>query len=172
MLMLKFRQAWTAPCSSEEFQLVKTLAVFPDKIMQALEDLEPSVITRYLVDVAQNFNRFYHEHPILVEDRAVRKRLARLRLPNQAVKRQANRASCAGGSESGSHSSPGMRYTVPDLIQYYEIIPIDANTKAGGASLKKLFLPEGTAGHVIKYCSYSRLKKQGWEIHYIGTKWN
>lgn len=68
--------------SEEEFQLVKTLAVFPDKIMQALEDLEPSVITRYLVDVAQNFNRFYHEHPILVEDQAVRN--ARLALVKAA----------------------------------------------------------------------------------------
>jgi arginyl-tRNA synthetase len=26
------------------------------------------VITRYLVDLAQDFNRFYHECPILVED--------------------------------------------------------------------------------------------------------
>lgn len=58
--------------SKEEFQLTKTLAAFPDKVKMALEELEPSILTRYLVDVAQDFNRFYHEHSILVEDAALR----------------------------------------------------------------------------------------------------
>lgn len=58
--------------SKEEFQLTKTLAAFPDKVKMALEELEPSILTRYLVDVAQDFNRFYHEHSILVEDTALR----------------------------------------------------------------------------------------------------
>jgi len=58
--------------SDEEYKLVKTLSQFPAKIKQALDDLEPSVITRYLVDVAQDFNRFYHEHSILVEDKSLR----------------------------------------------------------------------------------------------------
>ena len=44
----------------------------------ALSQLEPSIITRYLVDLAQDFNRFYHEHPILVDDKELRK--ARLSL--------------------------------------------------------------------------------------------
>ena len=58
--------------TKESYRLVKTLAAFPDKIKQALDDLEPSVLTRYLVDVAQDFNRFYHEHSILVEDKDLR----------------------------------------------------------------------------------------------------
>lgn len=58
--------------NKEEFQLTKTLAAFPDKVKMALEELEPSILTRYLVDVAQDFNRFYHEHSILVEDAALR----------------------------------------------------------------------------------------------------
>jgi arginyl-tRNA synthetase len=58
--------------SKEEYQLTKTLADFPDKVKQALNDLEPSILTRYLVDLAQDFNRFYHEHPILVDDVSVR----------------------------------------------------------------------------------------------------
>lgn len=58
--------------SKEEFQLTKTLTAFPDKVKMALEELEPSILTRYLVDVAQDFNRFYHEHSILVEDAALR----------------------------------------------------------------------------------------------------
>jgi len=58
--------------TKEEYQLVKTLYQFPEKVIQAMNDLEPSIITRYLVDVAQDFNRFYHEHSILVEDRDLR----------------------------------------------------------------------------------------------------
>ena len=58
--------------SKEEFQLTKTLADFPDKVKQAQKDLEPSILTRYLVDVAQDFNRFYHEHSILVDDLGIR----------------------------------------------------------------------------------------------------
>jgi arginyl-tRNA synthetase len=54
--------------SKEEYLLIKTLYQFPARAMQAMNDLEPSVITRYLVDLAQDFNRFYHECPILVED--------------------------------------------------------------------------------------------------------
>ena len=64
--------------SKEEFQLVKTLYLFPDKLVAAMDELEPSIITRYLVDLAQDFNRFYHEHPILVEDKDLRQ--ARLAL--------------------------------------------------------------------------------------------
>jgi arginyl-tRNA synthetase len=53
-------------------QLCKTLQQFPEKVLQACDKLEPSLVTRYLVDVAQAFNRFYHDCPILVEDSAIR----------------------------------------------------------------------------------------------------
>ena len=58
--------------SEEEYRLVKALSAFPDKVKQALDDLEPSVLTRHLVDIAKEFNRFYHEHSILVEEEALR----------------------------------------------------------------------------------------------------
>lgn len=62
-----------------EAQLVlKELSLFGERIRQAMVKLEPSVISRYLVDLAQSFNRFYHDCPILVDDQAVRK--ARLAL--------------------------------------------------------------------------------------------
>jgi arginyl-tRNA synthetase len=41
-------------------------------VEQAMEKLEPSIVSRYLVDLAQRFNRFYHECPILVDDPALR----------------------------------------------------------------------------------------------------
>ncbi|MNI51939.1 Arginine--tRNA ligase [compost metagenome] len=58
---------------NQEAQLaLKELYIFGEQIQQAMWKLEPSIISRYLVDVAQAFNRFYHECPILVEDAAVR----------------------------------------------------------------------------------------------------
>lgn len=71
----------------EEFNLVKELYLFPHKVISAMEDLEPSVITRYLVDLAQSFNRFYHEHSILVEDENLKNsRLALVLAVNRALK--------------------------------------------------------------------------------------
>lgn len=58
--------------TNEEYQLAKVLALFPSKVDQAIDVLEPSIITRYLVDIAHAFNRFYHECPILVDDPALR----------------------------------------------------------------------------------------------------
>lgn len=56
-----------------EAQLVlKELAAFPDKVVQAMEKLEPSVVSRHLIDIAQSFNRFYHECPILADDPAIK----------------------------------------------------------------------------------------------------
>ena len=49
----------------EESALVKTLAKFPEKVLDAIKDYEPSVITRYIIDVATAFNRFYHNCKIM-----------------------------------------------------------------------------------------------------------
>ena len=54
-----------AELSSYEFELAKTLSVFPEKVEQALNEYEPSVITRYILDLCAVFNRFYHECTIL-----------------------------------------------------------------------------------------------------------
>ena len=60
----------TAP---EEVSLVKVLARFPERVEAAIADYEPSVITRYILDVAAAFNRFYHNCKILgAEDAEVR----------------------------------------------------------------------------------------------------
>ena len=49
----------------EESALVKVLARFPEKVLDAIKDYEPSVITRYIIDVATAFNRFYHNCKIM-----------------------------------------------------------------------------------------------------------
>ncbi|SEB86192.1 arginine--tRNA ligase [Paenibacillus sp. GP183] len=58
--------------------LLKELSMFSERIESAMQKLEPSIISRYLIDLAQAFNRFYHECPILVDNVSVRE--ARLAL--------------------------------------------------------------------------------------------
>ena len=58
--------------AEEERELVKTLTRFPEKVLEALDSYEPSVVTRYILDVATAFNRFYHNCQILsAEDKNV-----------------------------------------------------------------------------------------------------
>lgn len=72
---------------AEARAVLKDIAAFPEKVHQAMEKLEPSIISRHLIDLAQSFNRFYHEHPIVVEDEAVRRaRLALVRAAASVLK--------------------------------------------------------------------------------------
>lgn len=57
-------------------QVCKLLEAFPSKIEDAAAKLEPYVLTRHLVAIAQAFNKFYHDNPILNSTDDVR--LARL----------------------------------------------------------------------------------------------
>ncbi|CAG7651013.1 arginine--tRNA ligase [Paenibacillus allorhizosphaerae] len=58
--------------NAEAQGVVRELYLFKERVEQAMHKLEPSIVSRYLVDLAQSFNRFYHECPILVDDQAVR----------------------------------------------------------------------------------------------------
>lgn len=65
--------------SKEEFELAKLLGGFNDAIMNAINKLEPSMVTRYVIEVAKAFNKFYNAHGILnAEDNDVK--LARVKL--------------------------------------------------------------------------------------------
>ena len=55
----------TAP---EEAALLKTLCQFEEKVNTAIRDYEPSVVTRFILDIAVAFNKFYHECKILGAD--------------------------------------------------------------------------------------------------------
>lgn len=69
--------------TDEEAALVKTLCRFGERVCAAIEDYEPSYITRFILDVASAFNRFYHNCPILtVEDEEIR--ASRIRLTEAA----------------------------------------------------------------------------------------
>ena len=52
--------------------VAKELAAFKDVIQAAADSYEPSLVARYAVDLAQAFNKFYNECPILVEDEKVK----------------------------------------------------------------------------------------------------
>ncbi|MBQ6262891.1 MAG: arginine--tRNA ligase [Clostridia bacterium] len=52
----------------EEADVIKSLLKFPEKVAQALDDYEPSVITRFIIEVCASFNRFYHSCQILKAD--------------------------------------------------------------------------------------------------------
>ena len=58
---------------AEEATLLKTLAQYEEKILASIRDYEPSVIARFILDVAAAYNKFYHNCQILsAEDQKVR----------------------------------------------------------------------------------------------------
>ncbi len=52
--------------------ITKELADFNSVIKAAAENYEPSYIARYAVDLAQAFNKFYHDNPILVDEKKLK----------------------------------------------------------------------------------------------------
>ena len=77
-----------APLSELESELAKTISVFPERINQAIADYEPSVVTRYILDLCAAFNRFYHECSIAnCEDAQLKSsRIALTRATNQVLR--------------------------------------------------------------------------------------
>ncbi|WP_297634435.1 arginine--tRNA ligase [uncultured Clostridium sp.] len=74
--------------SKEEFELIKALEGFKKNIHGAIEKLEPCVMTRYAIDVAKAFNKFYNAHSVLnLEDEKLKNsRLALVKVSCQVIK--------------------------------------------------------------------------------------
>ncbi len=67
----------TQGLTDEMWELVRLSAELPAAIRRAIDSLELSVVTQYLLELAQKFNSFYHKYPILNEkDGAERQRRA------------------------------------------------------------------------------------------------
>jgi len=67
--------------------IIRQLGKFKETVSEAGRKYEPAVISRFVVDLAQLFNRFYHEHSIVVEDLKVRRaRLALAMCVKQTLK--------------------------------------------------------------------------------------
>lgn len=58
--------------------LLKEISRYGDVVIEAADKMEPFIISRYAIAVAQAFNRFYHENKINVEEEHIK--LARLRV--------------------------------------------------------------------------------------------
>ncbi|MFP4483697.1 MAG: arginine--tRNA ligase [Spirochaetaceae bacterium] len=57
----------------DEWELVRLIGEFPERVSQAAEGLNPSLMTGYLYELSKTFSRYYHDHPIVVnEDERVR----------------------------------------------------------------------------------------------------
>ncbi|MCD8055195.1 MAG: arginine--tRNA ligase [Clostridiales bacterium] len=54
--------------NDEERSLILTLSRFGEAVSAALDEYEPSHVTRYILDLCADFNRFYHDCPILTAD--------------------------------------------------------------------------------------------------------
>ena len=54
--------------SESAFALAKLIYRLPQVVIEAADKYEPSIVTRHLVDIAQGFNRFYHDEHILVDN--------------------------------------------------------------------------------------------------------
>lgn len=51
------------------YELIKAIGRYPDVVIEAAEKYEPSIITRHITDIAELFNKFYHDERILVDDK-------------------------------------------------------------------------------------------------------
>lgn len=78
----------TAPqiTTAEEADLLKVLSKFNEAVRGAIQDYEPSIITRYIIDVCSAFNKFYHNCQIVsAEDKTVRNTRIRLTSATKTV---------------------------------------------------------------------------------------
>lgn len=56
----------------EEETLVVAMGRFSEEIMRAVRDNRPSYLARYLLELARDFNKFYHNCPVLSAERGLR----------------------------------------------------------------------------------------------------
>ncbi|MBK5251795.1 MAG: arginine--tRNA ligase [Peptostreptococcaceae bacterium] len=68
-------------------EIIRQLSKFKETVAEAGRKYEPAVVSRFVVDLAQLFNRFYHDHSIVVDDPKIRQaRLALTMCVKQTLK--------------------------------------------------------------------------------------
>jgi len=89
-----------AALGEDEFELAKAISVFPERVNGAIADYEPSVITRYILDLCAAYNRFYHNCKIVnCEDESVRDARLALTAATRTVLKTALRLICIAAPE-------------------------------------------------------------------------
>lgn len=89
------RKSGIEPTSDIDFALIsdedsaevlKVVENFNKSIQTALRKNEPHIVTRFVLDLAQSFNKFYHNNPIIVDDEELMKaRLALVSVTRQTL---------------------------------------------------------------------------------------
>ncbi len=81
--------SFSRPLTGEERALSRVLSLFPERVNEALDTYEPSVVTRYILDLCTAFNRFYHECQILTaeQEEIRRERIALTAATNTVLRR-------------------------------------------------------------------------------------
>lgn len=73
------------------WNLLKLLIRFQEQLMRGIQNNEPSVLARYVLDVAQAFNHFYSQERILSEEIPLRRaRVTLTRLTGESLQRTMN----------------------------------------------------------------------------------
>ena len=73
--------------AADEFDLIKELEKMPKAVADACAKNEPHVVSRYVMDVAKAFNKFYHNNQIIIDDEKVKNaRLALVDATRQTIK--------------------------------------------------------------------------------------
>lgn len=71
----------------DEFSVIKELERLPGAIEDACAKNEPHIVSRYVMDLAKAFNKFYHNNQIIIEDEKVKNsRLALVDATRQTIK--------------------------------------------------------------------------------------
>jgi len=56
------------PWGDEGYSVCLLINDFEDTVMRASKEFEPSIISRYLLDIASQFNSFYNSHRVITDD--------------------------------------------------------------------------------------------------------
>lgn len=56
----------------DSMQLLKTLALYSERVLEAAEKNEPSIVARYVMELAKNYSNFYNHNRVLTDDVALR----------------------------------------------------------------------------------------------------
>ncbi|WP_101772440.1 arginine--tRNA ligase [Peptostreptococcus faecalis] len=77
---------YTLLSDEDASDVLKVIETFNKSILLAMSKNEPHIVTRFVLDLAQAFNKFYHNSPILVDDPELRKaRLALVEATRQTL---------------------------------------------------------------------------------------
>jgi arginyl-tRNA synthetase len=55
---------------AKELELIKAIAQFPVTVKEAGDNYSPALIANYIYELVKEFNQFYHEFPIIIEENA------------------------------------------------------------------------------------------------------